>query len=175
MTDPEVSAAGWHPRFADYLYVSFTNASAFSPTDTMPLTRWAKLLMMLQSRDLDPDAAARRRACRQHPSLIRPVARTSATHRPNQLPGPRPRRVRLAVRKNGRMALQRMDNIGIVVESLDTAVSFFTELGLELEGRTMIELGAQVVDEVVQYKDFYRLCYVRGPEGVLIGLAEQTG
>ncbi|HEX4527549.1 MAG TPA: hypothetical protein VH108_12510 [Gaiellaceae bacterium] len=49
MTDPEVAAAGWHPRFTDYLYVSFTNASAFSPTDTMPLTRWAKLLMMLQS------------------------------------------------------------------------------------------------------------------------------
>jgi uncharacterized membrane protein len=49
MTDPEVSAAGWHPRFTDYLYVSFTNASAFSPTDTMPLTRWAKLLMMLES------------------------------------------------------------------------------------------------------------------------------
>lgn len=49
MTDPEVAASGWHPRFTDYLYVSFTNASAFSPTDTMPLTRWAKLLMMLQS------------------------------------------------------------------------------------------------------------------------------
>jgi len=49
MTDPEVSAPDWHPRFTDYLYVSFTNASAFSPTDTMPLTRWAKLLMMLQS------------------------------------------------------------------------------------------------------------------------------
>ena len=49
MTDPEVAAPGWHPRFADYLYTSFTNASAFSPTDTMPLTRWAKLLMMVQS------------------------------------------------------------------------------------------------------------------------------
>jgi len=49
MTDPEVAAAGWRPRFEDYLYVSFTNSSAFSPTDTMPLTRWAKLLMMLQS------------------------------------------------------------------------------------------------------------------------------
>ena len=49
MTDPEVSAAGWHPRFADYLYLSFTNSSAFSPTDTMPLTRWAKMLMMLES------------------------------------------------------------------------------------------------------------------------------
>src|SRR5829696_8961723 len=40
---------------------------------------------------------------------------------------------------NGRVALQRMDNIGIVVESLDAAVSFFAELGLELEGRAMIE------------------------------------
>ncbi|HUZ81204.1 MAG TPA: hypothetical protein VMU73_03080 [Gaiellaceae bacterium] len=49
MTDPEVAAPGWHPRFVDYLYVSFTNASAFSPTDTMPLTRWAKLAMLLQS------------------------------------------------------------------------------------------------------------------------------
>ena len=49
MTDPEVSATGWHPRFADYLYLSFTNSSAFSPTDTMPLTRWAKMLMMVQS------------------------------------------------------------------------------------------------------------------------------
>lgn len=49
MTDPEVSAPGWRPRFGDYLYVSFTNASAFSPTDTLPLTRWAKTLMMAQS------------------------------------------------------------------------------------------------------------------------------
>jgi catechol 2,3-dioxygenase-like lactoylglutathione lyase family enzyme len=145
------------------------------------------------------------------------------------------------------MALQRMDNVGIVVESLDAAISFFTELGLELEGRATIdgewsgrvtglhgqrveiamlrmpdghgrielsryltpppvadhrnapvnalgylrvmfavddldetlvrlgEHGAQVVDEVVQYQDSYRLCYVRGPEGILIGLAEQTG
>ena len=49
MTDPEVAAPGWHPRFVDYLYLSFTNASAFSPTDTMPLTRWAKLAMLVQS------------------------------------------------------------------------------------------------------------------------------
>jgi catechol 2,3-dioxygenase-like lactoylglutathione lyase family enzyme len=139
-----------------------------------------------------------------------------------------------------------MDNVGIVVESLEAAVSFFAELGLELEGRAMIEgdwsgrvtglrdqrvevammrapdggrielsrflappviadhrnapvnalgylrvmfavddlddtlvrlrkHGAQVVDEVVQYEDVYRLCYVRGPEGILIGLAEQIG
>ncbi len=44
-----VAAPGWAPTFADYLYVSYTNATAFSPTDTMPLSRWAKLLMMLQS------------------------------------------------------------------------------------------------------------------------------
>ncbi len=140
-----------------------------------------------------------------------------------------------------------MDNIGIVVESLDAAVSFFEELGLELEGRAMIEgdwagrvtglrdqqvevammrtpdghgrielsrflapqvvadhrnapvnalgylrvmfavddlddtltrlraHGAEVVDEIVEYEGVYRLCYVRGPEGLLIGLAEQLG
>jgi hypothetical protein len=43
------SAPGWTPTFLDYMYTSFTNATAFSPTDTMPLTAWAKLLMMLQS------------------------------------------------------------------------------------------------------------------------------
>ncbi len=48
-SDPEVKAKGWEPRFTDYLYVAYTNASAFSPTDTMPLTRRAKLLMLLQS------------------------------------------------------------------------------------------------------------------------------
>jgi catechol 2,3-dioxygenase-like lactoylglutathione lyase family enzyme len=141
--------------------------------------------------------------------------------------------------------VQRMDNVGIVVESLDTAISFFTELGLELEGRAMIEgewagritglgnqqveiammvtpdghsrlelsrflapaviadhrnapvnalgylrvmfavtdiddtlarlrkCGGQLVGEVVQYENVYRLCYIRGPEGILIGLAEQ--
>ena len=45
----DVGDADWEPRFADYLYVSFTNATAFSPTDTMPLSRRAKLAMMLQS------------------------------------------------------------------------------------------------------------------------------
>jgi catechol 2,3-dioxygenase-like lactoylglutathione lyase family enzyme len=145
------------------------------------------------------------------------------------------------------MTIKRMDNVGIVVESLDTAVSFFTELGLKLEGRAMVEgewagrvtglgnqqveiammvtpdghsrleisrflappviadhrnapvnaLGylrvmfavedidellvrlqkhdAQLVGEVVQYEDSYKLCYIRGPEGLLIGLAEQLG
>jgi catechol 2,3-dioxygenase-like lactoylglutathione lyase family enzyme len=144
------------------------------------------------------------------------------------------------------MTVQRMDNVGIVVESLDAAISFFAELGLEFEGRAAIEgdwaervtglhpmhveiammrtpdgnsrleisrfltpptvadhrnapvnalgylrimfavddiddtlarlakHGAQLVSsEVVQYEDSYRLCYLRGPEGLLIGLAEQ--
>ncbi len=125
------------------------------------------------------------------------------------------------------MALKRMDNVGIVVESLDAAISFFAELGLELEGRAMLEgewagrvtgLGDQRVEiammrtpdghsrlelsrfltpavddidetlarlrkhgaelaslEVVQYQDAYRLCYIRGPEGLLIGLAQELG
>src|SRR5438067_864560 len=143
------------------------------------------------------------------------------------------------------MTVKQMHNVGIVVESLDTAISFFTELGLELEGRGTVEgewagrvtglrdqrveiammrtpdghsrlelsrflappvmadhrkapvnalgylrvmfavediddtLGrlrkrrAQLVGEVVQYKDAYRLCYIRGPEGLLIGLAQE--
>jgi len=49
MSDPEYAPSDWHPKFFDYLYMSFTNASAFSPTDVLPLTRWAKLLMLLQS------------------------------------------------------------------------------------------------------------------------------
>jgi catechol 2,3-dioxygenase-like lactoylglutathione lyase family enzyme len=145
------------------------------------------------------------------------------------------------------VTLQRMDNVGIVVESLDAAISFFAELGLELEGQAMIEgdwsgrvtglrdqrveiammrtpdghsrlelsrflappvvadhrnapvnalgylrvmfavddlddtlarlwkHGAELVGELAQYEDKYRLCYVRGPEGILIGLAEQIG
>lgn len=49
MAAPELAAEHWEPRFVDYLYVSFTNVVAFSPTDTMPLSRWAKSLMALQS------------------------------------------------------------------------------------------------------------------------------
>ena len=147
----------------------------------------------------------------------------------------------------GNNSLVRMDNVGIVVESLDNAISFFTELGLELEGRAIIEgewagrvtglvsqqveiammvtpdghsrlelsrfltpptisdhraapvnslgylrvmftvrdidklverlskHGAQLVGEVVQYENSYRLCYIRGVEGLLIGLAEEIG
>jgi catechol 2,3-dioxygenase-like lactoylglutathione lyase family enzyme len=143
------------------------------------------------------------------------------------------------------MTLKRMDNMGIVVESLDATVAFFTKLGMRLEGRAMIEgewagritglgnqrvevammvtpdghsrlelsrflappvvadhrnapvnalgylrvmfavenidetlarlqqHGAQLVGDVVQYEQSYRLCYIRGPEGLLIGLAEE--
>jgi len=143
------------------------------------------------------------------------------------------------------MTVKRMDNVGIVVESLDDAIPFFVELGLKLEGRATIEgewagritglgdqhveiamlitpdghsrlelsrfltppvvadhrnapvnalgylrvmfavddiddtlarlrkRGAQLVGEVVQYEEAYRLCYIRGPEGLLIGLAEE--
>lgn len=143
------------------------------------------------------------------------------------------------------MTLQRMDNVGIVVDDLAAAIEFFRELGLELEGQAKVEgewagrvtglpdqrveiammrtpdghsrlelsrfltppviadhrnapvnalgylrvmfavddiddtvarlrkRGAQLVGEVVQYEDVYRLCYIRGPEGLLIGLAEE--
>jgi uncharacterized membrane protein len=49
MTSTEYAPSNWSPSFFDYLYTSFTNASAFSPTDVMPLSRWAKMLMMVQS------------------------------------------------------------------------------------------------------------------------------
>jgi uncharacterized membrane protein len=49
MTTPAAAPRYWTPRFIDYLYVAFTNATAFSPTDTMPLTPWAKVLMTAQS------------------------------------------------------------------------------------------------------------------------------
>jgi uncharacterized membrane protein len=46
---PELAPAGWRPAYPDYLYLSFTNATAFSPTDTLPVRRWAKLTMMIQA------------------------------------------------------------------------------------------------------------------------------
>src|SRR5690242_5098221 len=49
MATPEQTHPDWEPTVIDYLYLSFTNATAFSPTDTLPMTRWAKLLMLLQS------------------------------------------------------------------------------------------------------------------------------
>jgi hypothetical protein len=49
MENPQLAPPEWEPRFADYFYTSFTNATAFSPTDVMPLSRWAKLTMLAQS------------------------------------------------------------------------------------------------------------------------------
>ena len=49
MENPQLAAPGWHPRLVDYIYVSFTNSIAFSPTDAMPLSPWAKLLMLSES------------------------------------------------------------------------------------------------------------------------------
>jgi hypothetical protein len=49
MENPQLAEPAWHPRLFDYVYISFTNAIAFSPTDAMPLTRWAKVLMMIES------------------------------------------------------------------------------------------------------------------------------
>jgi uncharacterized membrane protein len=49
MTAPQLAPPDWEPMFADYLYLAFTNATAFSPTDVMPLSRWAKGAMLLQS------------------------------------------------------------------------------------------------------------------------------
>jgi hypothetical protein len=49
MTSPELAPPSWEPMFGDYFYLAFTNATAFSPTDVMPLSRWAKMLMLVQS------------------------------------------------------------------------------------------------------------------------------
>ena len=49
MLNPDLAAPDWAPQFADYFYLAFTNSTAFSPTDTLPLTRWAKMLMLVQA------------------------------------------------------------------------------------------------------------------------------
>jgi uncharacterized membrane protein len=49
MQSPGLAAPDWEPEFADYLYLAFTNATAFSPTDVLPFSRWAKMLMMMQT------------------------------------------------------------------------------------------------------------------------------
>ncbi len=49
LENPQLAEPGWHPHLIDYIYLSFTNSIAFSPTDAMPLTRWAKLLMLAES------------------------------------------------------------------------------------------------------------------------------
>ena len=49
MDNPRLAEPGWQPELLDYIYVSYTNSIAFSPTDVLPLTRWAKLLMLSES------------------------------------------------------------------------------------------------------------------------------
>ncbi len=73
------------------------------------------------------------------------------------------------------MALTRIDNVGMVVEDLDAAVAFFEELGLEVEGRATVE--GDSVDRLVglQGTRSDRLCYLRGPEGIMLALAQQLG
>ncbi len=99
------------------------------------------------------------------------------------------------------MTIQRMDHVGIVVDDLAAATEFFVELGLELQGEGTVEgrwvdrvvgldgvrtdlamMGTpdgntrvELVGELENYEDIYRLCYVRGPEGIIIELAERIG
>ena len=69
-TDPALFGTTWQPTFIDYLFVSYTNSAAFSPTDTMPLSRWAKVLMLVAVGG-QPDARSDgRRARRQHSPLV---------------------------------------------------------------------------------------------------------
>jgi len=49
MSTPDMAPKDWEPEFLDYLYLAFTNSTAFSPTDTLPMSRWAKAVMLLQS------------------------------------------------------------------------------------------------------------------------------
>jgi hypothetical protein len=49
MENPQLAPPDWHPRLVDYIYISFTNSIAFGPTDAMPLSGWAKLLMVSES------------------------------------------------------------------------------------------------------------------------------
>ncbi len=88
--------------------------------------------------------------------------------------------------------IERMEHVGIVVDDLAAATEFFVELGLELQGEGTVEgrwvdrvvgldavvadlraRGAELVGELERYEDSYRLCSVRGPEGIIVELAEQ--
>ncbi len=103
MQDSRLAKPGWQPRFVDYLYLSFTNASAFSPADTLPLTPKAKLLMLLQSSISIVTlvlVAARVPQCRSTFAASRPAAacvrarslRVPARTSAQSSPGSRPRR-----------------------------------------------------------------------------------
>ena len=86
MTEPRARARRLGTRFVDYLYLSFTNATAFSPTDVMPMTRWAKLTMMLQSAISRGHRRPRDRRRGQHPPTVK---RPSVTTTPRGYLPPR--------------------------------------------------------------------------------------
>ena len=75
MASPELAPPGWEPYFVDYLYLSFTNATAFSPTDVMPLARWAKMTMAVQSAVSLAGRRAGHRPGGQHPASPAVVCR----------------------------------------------------------------------------------------------------
>src|SRR4030095_10464379 len=100
--------------------------------------------------------------------------------------GVRGQRVEVATMRtpdgHSRLELSRFDVPGIAsdhrtapVHSLGYLRVMFTVADLEDTLARLSKLGATVVDEVVNYEDIYRLCYIRGPEGILIGLAQQLG
>ncbi len=77
-----------------------------------------------------------------------------------------------------------LDHVGIVVDDLEAATEFFLDLGLEREGATSVQgewvgkiIGLEDVqaDVVHDHEDVYRLCYIRGPEGIIVELAERIG
>ena len=69
------------------------------------------------------------------------------------------------------MTIHRMDHVSVVVDDLEAAKAFFIDLDAAVAG--LRARGAELAGEVVQYEDSYRLCYVRGPEGIMIALAQQ--
>ena len=83
LENPQLAEPGWHPNLLDYIYISFTNSIAFSPTDAMPLTRRAKLLMLAESGISAADRAARRRPRGQHLQVAVPSRPLSDALRPS--------------------------------------------------------------------------------------------
>ena len=79
MADPTSAPPGWEPTLLDYLYLAFTNATAFSPTDVMPLTRPAKMTMMVQSSALGRPDRPRDRPGGQHPRRLTSAPRLTAS------------------------------------------------------------------------------------------------
>ena len=78
VSPPEMVPPDWEPHFVDYLYLAFTNAAAFSPTDVMPLSRWAKIAMTAAVGHLDRDRRPGGLPRRQHPAVISSYLQTTA-------------------------------------------------------------------------------------------------